>query len=132
MVYTGVSSLQVLFRHPLGELLPSKLRKSFPNFRSAYCGLLTPDSYPYAVFPKYLYKEIQDLATYIAKSFQLLEGSPYRPHDQGLCPWMPLELDPAGADPSIYPMPAISIPNLVCLDKTIMFTSCWLKTRKRK
>jgi len=61
-------------------------------------------------------QEIQKLATYAAKSFQLLGGFAPRPPDQGLCPWTPLGAQPP--DPSISPMPAIP-PKMGCLDKTL-------------
>jgi len=44
----------VLLRHLLGETSTSELRKSPPNFRSPYDGLLSPDACPVAVFPQYL------------------------------------------------------------------------------
>jgi len=65
-------------------------------------------------------EEIQKLATYAAKSFQLLEGFAAKPHDQGLCPGPPLGQTPIPQHiPPKSPMPAIPPPKLGCLDESL-------------
>jgi len=63
-------------------------------------------------------EEIQKLATYAPKSFQLLGGfDPHSPN-RGFCPWT--SLGPWPPDPQHIPPNACCFPpNLQCLDKTL-------------
>jgi len=69
-------------------------------------------------------EEIQKLATYAAKSVQLLEGFAAKPHDQGLCPGPRLGQTPIppAYSPKISNVcysPPSNGPNLGCLDESL-------------